>query len=578
MLHESLEARRLFAGVTILTHGYNGDITGWVATAAADIQARAGGKSASSIYTMSVTAAGRGLTVSSFVPDSGQKNYRQTTGGEVIIKLDWSTVSDGRVTTQDVADEVSDFLQFGKDSSPKLAELPIHLIGHSRGASLMSALSQDLGQAGVWVDQLTSLDPHPVDGVNDFFGADFGDAKMASYDNVAFADDYWRTDGDANNFDFDGEPVVGAHQGNLNSTVQKNFIASAHAAVTAYYAGTIDTSSLNGGDHPVISSWYKGTAAAPSRSATGFAFAALGGSTRPADGVSKLLGGKAPRTAAGQSGSQWANALNFTYRSNATISAGTTVATQFFVADRDSTARVDVYIDADTNPYDGASLLTGKTFPASSLLGGRVNVPTSGLNAGTYYLAEKTTDAAGHVRWSYTPNTIAITSPDFAHVVNGVLVLAGTAGNDRIIATQSGSTLSLTLNGAVQTFSATAITAVQIQAGAGNDSVDASAMTRATYVNGGAGLDTIVGGSGNDTLSGGAQSNEITGGAGDDVLNGSPGNDLIQGNGGNDRIYGNGGLDTLGRRKQCRPHLRRRPGCVAERRAGQRQAVRRRGQ
>jgi hypothetical protein len=40
--------------------------------------------------------------------------------------------------------------------------------------------------------------------------------------NITFADNYWRTDGEVNNFDFDGEPVAGAHEGDLNSSVQQD--------------------------------------------------------------------------------------------------------------------------------------------------------------------------------------------------------------------------------------------------------------------------------------------------------------------------------------------------------------------
>ncbi|HEY0007672.1 MAG TPA: hypothetical protein VGB55_03015, partial [Tepidisphaeraceae bacterium] len=205
---ETLENRRLLAGMTLLTHGFNGNVNGWVAEAAEGIEERLGEDHAS-IYTMSVTASGGNLAVSRFRPDSGQENYQQTQGGEVVVKLDWSSVSGGAFSTGQVAQAVSTYLLSAGSGTPALAELQMHLIGHSRGASLVTALSQQLGAAGVWVDHVTSLDPHPVDGVNDLFGANFGDAKMTTYDNVTFADNYWRTDGNINNPDFDGEFVRG---------------------------------------------------------------------------------------------------------------------------------------------------------------------------------------------------------------------------------------------------------------------------------------------------------------------------------------------------------------------------------
>ena len=95
MLHEPLEPRTLFAGVTLITHGYQGNITGWVATAANDVADRAGGSDYASIYTMTVAASSGKLAVTSFGADNGQKDYRQTLGGEMVLKLDWSTVSSG---------------------------------------------------------------------------------------------------------------------------------------------------------------------------------------------------------------------------------------------------------------------------------------------------------------------------------------------------------------------------------------------------------------------------------------------------------------------------------------------------
>ncbi len=540
----SLEARRMLAGVTLLAHGNDGNIDGWVATAAEDIAARAGGSDYASIYTMAVTASGANLAVTSFGPTGGQKDYRQTLRGELIVQLDWSTVSNASHSTGEVAAVVSNYLLSAHADVPPLAQLPLHFIGHSRGASLITALAQDLGRAGVWVDQVTSLDPHPVDGKNDFFGADFGDAPMATYDNVAFADDYWRTDGNANNFDFDGEPVAGTHQGDLNASVQQSFIGAAHIAVPAYYVGTIDTNSNDGGDHPVLNDWYGNSIAKPARGATGFAFSRIGGAARPSDGLCTLLGGSAPRTEAGQSAAQWANGFGIA-ASRAPFAAGEAVEVSLKYVDRDSAGRVAIYLDADQNPYDGAGLLTSKSVNSGSLANVRLSIPTAGLRPGSYYLASLATDSAGHSRWSYTASKITITAPNFASLDGDLLTLNGTGAADKIAIYPSGTSLVAKLNGVTQAFASSAVARVEVYALAGNDSVDLSALPIAAYVNGGPGQDNIVGGEGNDTLSGGAQSNTIDGRNGQDVLNGSAGNDLLIGGGGNDRLYSNGGNDTL---------------------------------
>jgi Ca2+-binding RTX toxin-like protein len=107
------------------------------------------------------------------------------------------------------------------------------------------------------------------------------------------------------------------------------------------------------------------------------------------------------------------------------------------------------------------------------------------------------------------------------------------------------------------------ITAVGVQAGDGNDSVDFSAtaaqlpLERAVggegadtlsaedagphLFDGGPGADTLTGGSGADTLLGGAGSDALHGGASDDVLNGDgsgadPAADSIDGGPGSDRV------------------------------------------
>ena len=78
--------------------------------------------------------------------------------------------------------------------------LPVHVIGHSRGASLVAELSRLLGQSGIMVDQVTTLDPYPL-------GPDPGPSRSVDLsDNVIFADNYYE------NTDFlvYGGPVSGA--------------------------------------------------------------------------------------------------------------------------------------------------------------------------------------------------------------------------------------------------------------------------------------------------------------------------------------------------------------------------------
>src|SRR5262245_13817060 len=162
MYLEVLENRQLLAGVTILTHGHEGNITGWISAAADAIQERLGGTSAASIYVMKLD----GSDVS-FKLEDGNKPLDQTSRGEAIIKLDWSSIADSSHFTDDVASDVADYLLSQHDGVPDFTQLPFHLIGHSRGASLMVALAFDLGRRGIWVDQETNLDPHPID-VGDF--------------------------------------------------------------------------------------------------------------------------------------------------------------------------------------------------------------------------------------------------------------------------------------------------------------------------------------------------------------------------------------------------------------------------
>jgi Ca2+-binding RTX toxin-like protein len=76
----------------------------------------------------------------------------------------------------------------------------------------------------------------------------------------------------------------------------------------------------------------------------------------------------------------------------------------------------------------------------------------------------------------------------------------------------------------------------------------------ASYVNGGAGNDTMYGGRGIDNFNGDAGNDWLIGDGGNDALNGGDGDDRLEGNGGsdilnggfgNDTMYGGGGIDYL---------------------------------
>jgi Ca2+-binding RTX toxin-like protein len=91
---------------------------------------------------------------------------------------------------------------------------------------------------------------------------------------------------------------------------------------------------------------------------------------------------------------------------------------------------------------------------------------------------------------------------------------------------------------------------LSIKGGAGNDTIDASALPAATIaltLDGGIGNDIIIGGHDADTLLGGDGNDTVTGGAGRDVASLGAGDDVFiwnQGDG-SDVVDGQGGFDTL---------------------------------
>jgi Ca2+-binding RTX toxin-like protein len=102
---------------------------------------------------------------------------------------------------------------------------------------------------------------------------------------------------------------------------------------------------------------------------------------------------------------------------------------------------------------------------------------------------------------------------------------------------------------------ASLISTIQIESGAGSDSVIANLPARmAVQASLGAGNDSFQGGSEVDTVSGGSGSDKVFGGSGNDKLKGGTGSDKLLGQGGDDNLIGGPGADKLiggGGNDQC---------------------------
>ena len=237
-------------GVTFITHGF-GDYSGWLDDAADKIIERNGGGDVVAEYLLTVENSGITLTCQNGVEFGSSAN----TTGNAVVKINWSsfsgsidyyyTILDYGEPTGQVADWIVSWFK-GSGNSERTRRLlgsPIHLIGHSRGGSLIAAISEKLGSYGYWVDHVTFLDPHPIAGNPALSGdSDWGQYpdEMNVPGNVIFADNYYRDDG--LDEEPDGEVVVGAYnlelsESYLNGLGYTTVIPKEHSDVHAWYRG-----------------------------------------------------------------------------------------------------------------------------------------------------------------------------------------------------------------------------------------------------------------------------------------------------------------------------------------------------
>jgi hypothetical protein len=422
---ESLEPRRLFTGVTLITHGLGGSASDWVTQMGNAIAAQSGPLASQPRYLMTAQDSGHDggpITVTSTRLGPAPADWGSD---EIIVLLDWSDIAGSlpfggyHRTTQDVGAAVASKL-LGDYSIPDLAaplaELPVHLIGHSRGAGLISELAKGLGQRGAWVDQLTYLDPHPVDGINEPFGINFGDAAMRVYGNVQYAEDYWRTDGNGGSFDFTGEPVNGAYNLQLSESILSNGGYSIeHSDTHLWYHGTIGPPyPESDGGASIGPGWYNPPQGP--RDQLGFRFSRLGRGARPAAGLKTSGAFRDPLTLTASGADVYDNIAIDGLRSDFTLQQGTPIEISTRFEDRsvggNRDATITLGLDRDDNPFNGF-YGAGMQFSSASLSSDSLSVqlPTDGL-AGGFRLYAKISNGVT-TRYDYAPARAIITAAGF---------------------------------------------------------------------------------------------------------------------------------------------------------------------
>ena len=430
---EPLEQRTLLAGVTIVTHGnagFFGDpaFPVWVDQVRDDLALRisqdlagSSGLSRTAVRTgwMRVTDESSGLSFSASVParSSLQNN------GEILISLDWAEAAEilFGTSTDDIGAFVAERLLAPEFSW--LLSLPMHFIGHSRGASLIASIADHLGRAGVWVDHLTFLDAHPVATLSDYRDGE----TVNTPDNVVFADSYFRKDGFWGElFDVDGHAAGGSYAVELveeqldESGAELNGFNEEHGDTHLWYRGTVapHADRIVHGDNKdgpegvrwatlsqsMRSDWYHDPAMQNGQS-TGFHYSrsGVGFTQRPLSGIHDGLmfqggigGGFRDAVAAGSG--VWPNVLDLDVRGSASVEAGGTLAFEYqFDYARDN-GTVELYLDTDLNPFNGrGERLWTRAHPGTGGQAVRTFASTTipgGKNAGTYYLLARATDGS----------------------------------------------------------------------------------------------------------------------------------------------------------------------------------------
>jgi hypothetical protein len=426
------------AGVTFITHGLNGDADGWVTGMADRIPNYHGFVGTNfTCYKAYFYPDGINYILTATRVSGSQPSSPES--GEILVKFDWSQLADGNsYNTYEVASMAAAAMLntnfISELGGHALVEFPLHLIGHSRGGSLVCELSRQLGTNGVWVDHVSTLDPHPLNAPQfplDGFAYSDVDAPARTYANVLFHDNYWQN----SSYPVSGLSVSGAYTRQLiDFSGGYDEAAHQHSDVHLWYHGTIDhrvpaddTEAQLGGAQRTT--WWNAYEAQGVQA--GFIYSRIGGGNRlstdrPEGGSFPMIksgynqnwdfgaGQSVNRTALSTNNGNWPSLIQINRLQTNAVTQGMSTDARFFYqwVGAATNGNISFYLDTDFNPLNTNQTLL-KEIPISGtgtpgfVGSATVSVPFTNAMPGTYWMLGVIT-ANGRIRYLYAPESVLV--------------------------------------------------------------------------------------------------------------------------------------------------------------------------
>jgi Leucine-rich repeat (LRR) protein len=427
------------AGVTIIVHGWNpdGSQPAWMQNMADAIIARSGG--AGKIGTITVSGSLGSLTATC---SNWNFDLATQTSGEIVVLVNWTAVSNHltmKVPAQDVAAVITPKIYQTQGSQPPLSELPVHLIGHSRGGGMVFEIARLLGLQGVEVEQVTALDPHPLTAADPQpITGNIIDTPIKLYENILFVDNYYQNIATPK-----GQYLTGAYNrlwtslpgGYHNETgytyniLGINYNFSDHLNIILAYHGTINLATpVTNGQATMTATeraWFNTYENAGQKS--GFVYSLdIAGNRKTTDTPNSgdaviagyhnnsSLGGSGAREALNMSGSVWPNIFSVIISLNSTtLTAGNTYEiggsdglyfNNLPLRSYSKDGTVKFYLDNDRNPYNGAHLQDNSSYSltGNSIVTANFGFQPTRLMDANYYALVEINDGTNK-RYMYAP-------------------------------------------------------------------------------------------------------------------------------------------------------------------------------